>query len=159
MPQLQESRRTFADYRDTFTFLLGFAERRTGRRPTRLSIADLDAPAIGAFLQHLEAVRGITAATRHVPLAAMRSFSRYEAYGDPDTRRDPAGHERFDRAIVNHLTTTETDARSRPCSQPHARCWTTRVSVRCRPHVPTCAAGTSTPVSWRRCCGWRAQTG
>ncbi|MEH0430382.1 MULTISPECIES: hypothetical protein [Streptomyces] len=58
MLQLQESRRTFADYRDTFTFLLGFAGRRTGRQPTRLSIADLDAPTIGAFLHHLEAVRG-----------------------------------------------------------------------------------------------------
>lgn len=40
----------------------------------------------------------------------MQSFLRYEAYGHPDTRRDPAGPERFDRAIVNHLTTTETDA-------------------------------------------------
>ncbi|WP_159106900.1 hypothetical protein [Streptomyces rishiriensis] len=56
--QFQESRRTFAGYRDTFTFLLGFAGRRTGRRPTRLSISDLDAPTIGAFFQHLETVRG-----------------------------------------------------------------------------------------------------
>lgn len=89
--QLQESQHTIAGYRDTFTLLLGFAERRTGRRPTRLSIADLDAPTIGAFLQHLETVCGNTAATRHVRLAAMRSFFRYEAYGRPATRRDPAG--------------------------------------------------------------------
>lgn len=40
----------------------------------------------------------------------MRSFPHYEAYGHPNARRDPTGRERFDRAKVNHLTTTETDA-------------------------------------------------
>ncbi|MEH0609006.1 MULTISPECIES: hypothetical protein [Streptomyces] len=65
--------------RDTFTFLLGFAGRRTGRQPTRLSIADLDAPTIGAFLQHLETVRGNTAATRHIRLADPPHPSRRDA--------------------------------------------------------------------------------
>ena len=53
--------------------------KRAARQPTRLSIADLDAPTVGAFLQHLETVRGNTAATRHIRLAAMQSFLRYEA--------------------------------------------------------------------------------
>ncbi|MFD6889644.1 hypothetical protein [Streptomyces sp. NPDC059957] len=68
----------------TFTLLLGFAQQRTGRRPVRLSIADLDAPAIGAFLQHLETVRGNTAVTRNARLAALRSFLRYAALRAPE---------------------------------------------------------------------------
>jgi integrase/recombinase XerD len=84
MLQLQASQHTIAAYRDTFTLLLGFAEQRTGRPPARLSIADLDAPTIGAFLQHLETVRGNTAATRNVRLAAVRSLFRYAALRAPE---------------------------------------------------------------------------
>lgn len=54
MLQRQASTHTITAYRDTVTLLLGFAEQRTGRRPVQLSVADLDAPTIGAFLQHLE---------------------------------------------------------------------------------------------------------
>jgi integrase/recombinase XerD len=76
MQHLQASEHTIAAYRDTFKLLLAFAEQRRGRRPDHLRIADLDAPLIGAFLQHLEVTRGNTVATRNARLAALRSFFR-----------------------------------------------------------------------------------
>src|SRR6266702_988510 len=62
--QRQASPRTIAAYRDTFRLLLGFAAGRAGKQPSALSLADLDAPMVTAFLEHLEAVRGNTARTR-----------------------------------------------------------------------------------------------
>lgn len=128
MLQLQASQHTIAAYRDTFTLLLSFAERRTSRRPSRLSIADLDAPTIGAFLQHLETVRGNTAATRNVRLAAIRSLFRYAALRAPEhaaviQRVLANSPKRFDRAIVDYLTTTETDAL---VAAPDRTTWTGR---------------------------------
>ncbi|WKK24198.1 tyrosine-type recombinase/integrase [Streptomyces olivoreticuli] len=128
MLQLQASQHTIAAYRDTFTLLLGFVEQHTGRPPTRLSIADLDAPTIGAFLQHLETVRGNTTATRNVRLAAIRSFFRYAALRAPEhvaviQRVLAIPPKRFDRAIVNYLTTTETDAL---VAAPNRTTWTGR---------------------------------
>jgi site-specific recombinase XerD len=128
MLQLQASTHTVASYRDTFKLLLGFAELHTGRRPARLSIADLDAPTIGAFLQHLETVRGNTAATRNARLAAIRSFFRYAALRAPDhaaviQRVLAIPPKRFDRAIVSYLTKTETDAL---VAAPDRTTWTGR---------------------------------
>ncbi|MGW1616976.1 tyrosine-type recombinase/integrase, partial [Streptomyces sp. NPDC002285] len=128
MLQRQASTHTIAAYRDAFTLLLGFAQQRTGRRPARLSIADLDAPTIGAFLQHLETVRGNTAATRNARLAAIRSFFRYAALRAPEhaaiiQRVLAIPPKRFDRAIVNYLTTTETDAL---VAAPDRTTWTGR---------------------------------
>jgi site-specific recombinase XerC len=45
---------TIAGYRDTWRLLLSFAAQRTGKNPCQLDIADLDAPLIAAFLDHLE---------------------------------------------------------------------------------------------------------
>ena len=128
MLQLQASTHTVASYRDTFKLLLGFAEQRTGRRPARLSIADLDAPTIGAFLQHLESVRGNTVATRNARLAAIRSFFRYAALRAPDhaaviQRVLAIPPKRFDRAIVSYLTRAETDAL---VAAPDRTTWTGR---------------------------------
>ena len=56
--QRHASPHTIAAYRDTLRLLLGFAPTRPGKQPSRLDIADLDAPLIGAFLDHLEHDRG-----------------------------------------------------------------------------------------------------
>ena len=72
--QRQASPRTIAAYRDTFRLLLGFAAARTGKQPSTLSIADLDAPMITAFLEHLQADRGNTVRTRNARLAAIHSM-------------------------------------------------------------------------------------
>ena len=52
--QRRASPHTIAAYRDTLRLLLGFAAQRTRTPPCRLDIADLDAPLISAFLDHLE---------------------------------------------------------------------------------------------------------
>src|ERR1019366_6176095 len=56
--------------------LLGFTEQRTGKPPSALQLADLDAPLVLDFLDHLQADRGNTARTRNARLAATRRRCR-----------------------------------------------------------------------------------
>ena len=72
--QKKASPHTVAAYRDTCKLLLVFARQRTGKAPSSLSLADLDAALIGAFLQHLEDDRGNGSATRNARLAAIHSL-------------------------------------------------------------------------------------
>ena len=65
--QRHASGHTVAAYRDSFKLLLTFTEQRTGKQPAQLDTADLDAPLIGAFLQHLEHDRGNSVRTRNAP--------------------------------------------------------------------------------------------
>jgi integrase/recombinase XerD len=115
MLQRQASVHTVAAYRDTFRLLLAFTATRTGRQPARLRLADLDAPAITAFLQHLQTERGNTTATRNARLAAIASFFRYAALHAPDNaaiiqRVLAIPPKRRDRAIVAYLTEPEINA-------------------------------------------------
>ena len=82
--QRDSSPHTVASYRDTFRLLLDFASQRTGNQPCRLDIDDLDAPLIGAFLNHLEHDRGNTPRTRNNRLAATHAFCRYAALRHPE---------------------------------------------------------------------------
>jgi integrase/recombinase XerD len=68
---------TVAAYRDTFRLLLLFVEQHIGRAPTAVTLADLDAQLILAFLDHLEHDRGNGARSRNARLGAIRSFLRY----------------------------------------------------------------------------------
>lgn len=61
---------TIASYRDTIRLLLRFAAARTGVEPCQLSLDQLDAPLIGAFLDHLETDRGCGARTRNTRLGS-----------------------------------------------------------------------------------------
>lgn len=115
MRQRQASPHTVASYRDTFKLLLGFVAKRTGRSPAQLGLGDLDAPTVGAFLHHLETVRGNTVTTRNARLTAIHSFYRYAALRAPDhaaliQRVLAIPSKRFDRAIVSYLTPAEADA-------------------------------------------------
>lgn len=103
------SARTIESYRDAFELLLGFAEQRTGKPPSALELADLDAPLVLDFLDHLQAGRGNTARTRNARLAAIHSFMRYAALRDPAslpiTQRVLAiPAKRFDRPVPGYLT-------------------------------------------------------
>jgi len=62
--QRNASPHTIAAYRDTMRLLLTFALKRTGKQPYDLDLSDLDAPLIGAFLEHLERERSNTVRTR-----------------------------------------------------------------------------------------------
>lgn len=82
--QQRVSPNTIASYRDTFRLLLGFVQEKTGTRPARLELTQLDAPMIGAFLEHLEAERGNSARTRNVRLGAIHGFFNYCALRHPE---------------------------------------------------------------------------
>lgn len=115
MQQRQASPHTIASYRDTFKMLLHFIQQRLRKSPSKLALADIDAPLIVAFLNELEKVRGITARTRNLRLTAVHSFFRYVAFEVPEHAAQiqrvlaiPA--KRFTRALVPFLTRTEVDA-------------------------------------------------
>jgi len=103
------SNRTVESYRDTFRLLFGFIEQRTGRPASALHLADLDAPLVLDFLEHLENDRGNTARTRNARLAAIHSFMRYVALRDPASLPITARvlaipAKRFDRPVLGYLT-------------------------------------------------------
>lgn len=68
------SPQTIASYRDAIRLLLAFAQQQTGKQPFELDFDDLDAELIGAFLTHLETVRGNSIRTRNNRLAAIHSL-------------------------------------------------------------------------------------
>lgn len=81
--QLHASAHTVRAYRDTFRLLLRYTQQRTGKQPSELDLADLDATLIGGFLEHLEHERNNTIRTRNARLAAIRSMFRYASYREP----------------------------------------------------------------------------
>ena len=115
--QRQASPHTIAAYRDTIILLLGFVQQQTGQQPATVSIADLDATTVAAFLAHLESGRGNSTATRNARLAAVHSLFRYAALRHPDhaaliQRVLAIPPKRTDRAILDYLTRDECDALS-----------------------------------------------
>jgi site-specific recombinase XerD len=113
--QRQASPHTIASYRDTFRLLLGFAQRRTGKSPSRLALEDLDATLIGAFLDHLERERHNSVRTRNNRLAAVHSLFAYAALREPEQsaliqRVLAIPAKRTDRQLVSFLTDPEVDA-------------------------------------------------
>jgi site-specific recombinase XerD len=103
------SPRTVESYRDAFELLFGYIEQHLGKQPSALSLADLDAPMILDFLEHLETVRHNSARTRNARLAAIHSFMRYAAVRDPaslpiTTRVLAIPSKRFDRPVLGHLS-------------------------------------------------------
>ena len=84
LTQRKVSPHTIAAYRDSLRLLLTFAQQQTGKPPSRLDFTDLDAPLIGAFLQHLQHERGNSPTTRNARLAAIHSLFRYAALRHPE---------------------------------------------------------------------------
>ncbi|HMK97338.1 MAG TPA: tyrosine-type recombinase/integrase [Acidimicrobiales bacterium] len=75
---------TVAAYADTLRLLLVFAQDRTGKAPSALDFSDLNAPLIGAFLDHLEHDRHNGVRTRNARLAAVHSLFRFAALCHPE---------------------------------------------------------------------------
>jgi integrase/recombinase XerD len=110
--QLRASEHTVAAYRDTFRLLLTFATNRTGKRPSALDVADLDAPLLIGFLAHLEADRGNSPTTRNARLGAIHSLFGYAATRLPEHAGLIAQvlaipPKRANRPSVTYLTTIE----------------------------------------------------
>jgi integrase/recombinase XerD len=113
--QRRVSPHTVASYRDTFRLLLAFAQRRLNRVPSQLALTDLNAPFLAAFLDHLEAERLLSARSRNVRLAAIRSFFRYAALEAPQhaaliQRVLAIQPKRYSRRLVDYLARAEIDA-------------------------------------------------
>lgn len=126
--QRQSSSHTIAAYRDTWKLVLGFASGQLHKPPSQLAIADLDAPLIGAFLGHLETVRGNSAATRNARLAAIHSLFRYAALRHPEdaaviARVLAIPPKRSDRTLITYLTEDEITAL---LAAPDRATWTGR---------------------------------
>ncbi len=113
--QRNVSPHTIRAYRDTLRLLLDYAEQQLGHQPCQLDIAELDAPLIAAFLDHLETQRGNSIPTRNLRLAAIHSLFRYAQHRHPEHAQDIARVlaiplKRANRAIVTFLEDNEIQA-------------------------------------------------
>jgi integrase/recombinase XerD len=78
------ARNTQRSYRDTLRLLLPFAAHRARKAIDRLTVEDLTANRVLAFLEDLEKKRGCGAATRNQRLAAVHSLARFIATNSPE---------------------------------------------------------------------------
>jgi len=88
------SRHTQDSYALSFQLLFVFAAGRLKIAPSALTLEQIDARLVTAFLEHLEDVRKNAAVTRNVRLAAIKSFFRFLEY------RQPAALEQIRRVLA-----------------------------------------------------------
>jgi integrase/recombinase XerD len=120
--QRHASAHTIAAYRDTWRLLLGYTATTLGSPPSQLDLADLDAPLIAGFLDHLELERHNSVRTRNARLAGIHSLFRFAALAHPEhaetiSRVLVIPPKRFDRALITYLTEPEVDALVGCCDQ------------------------------------------
>ena len=77
------SRHTVLSYRDTWRLYLRFVAGRRRRSVSSLTLAELTADEVLAFLKHVESERRTSIGTRNCRLAAIRSFYRFVADREP----------------------------------------------------------------------------
>src|ERR1700759_5589132 len=88
------SRHTRDSYALSFKLVFVFAAKRLKVPPSALTLEQLDAGLISAFLEHLEDKRKNAPVTRNVRLAAIKSFLRFLE------SRQPAAVEHVRRALA-----------------------------------------------------------
>src|SRR3954470_10846874 len=113
--QRRVSPHTVASYRDTFRLLLKFAQEHLKKEPSKLALAQIDAPFLVAFFDYLEKERGNSARSRNVRLAAIHSFFRYVALEEPEhaaqaQRVLAIPCKRYTRRPIDYLTSAEVEA-------------------------------------------------
>lgn len=106
---------TCDSYAYSFRALFEFAAQTLKTAPSALTLEQLDAPLVGAFLAQLDTSRHNTAATRNVRLAAIRSFFQFLQHREPaaldQIRRVLAiPFKRTDIRLVPYLTQAEVQA-------------------------------------------------
>jgi site-specific recombinase XerD len=77
------SHHTVCSYRDTWKLFLRFASERKRREVAKLSLTDLQANEVLAFLEHLEKDRKVSIGTRNCRLAAIHSFFTFVSAREP----------------------------------------------------------------------------
>lgn len=128
MQQRQASAHTISSYRDTFRQFLKFVQKRLVKPPSRLSLEEIDAPLIVAFLDDLEKRRGISVRSRNLRLTAIHSFFRFAAFEVPEhsaqiQRVLAIPSKRYTRTLVPFLERVEVDAL---LAAPDRRTWSGR---------------------------------
>jgi site-specific recombinase XerD len=113
--QRQASPHTVAAYRDTFHLFLQFAQEHLGRSPVSLTLADLSAPFVVTFLDHLETTRHCCARSRNLRLAALRTFFRFAVLEAPQhagliQRVLAIPNKRYVHPVIDFLTREEMTA-------------------------------------------------
>ena len=110
--QRRASPHTVAAYAQTFRLLVRYAEQRLATPPSKLALAQLDAPFLASFLDQLESCRTNGACTRNARLAALRSFYHYAAFEAPEhaaliQRVLAIPYKRLARPLVGYLARDE----------------------------------------------------
>jgi integrase/recombinase XerD len=113
--QRKVSQHTISSYTHTFRLLIRFAHKRLGIHPSKLTLAELNAPFLVEFLDDLEANRANGARSRNARLAAIRSFYHYAALEAPQhsgliQRVLAIPYKRLARRLVDYLTRPEIEA-------------------------------------------------
>jgi integrase/recombinase XerD len=110
--QRRASPHTVAAYAQTFRLLARHAQQRLGTPPSKLTLAQLDAPFLASFLDQLESGRTNGARSRNARLAALRSFYHYAALEVPEhaaliQRVLAIPYKRVARRLVGYLNQEE----------------------------------------------------
>ena len=111
----QASEHTCDSYAYAFQLLFDFASKKLKVPPSALHLEQIDAPLVLSFLQHLESVRGNTASSRNVRLAAIKSFMRFVEHRIPSAldqvhRILAIPVKKTDTRLVGHLDAKEMQA-------------------------------------------------
>lgn len=106
---------TTHSYRDALSLLLRFLADHQRQPVVELSFEDLSAENVLAFLRYLEIDRGNSISTRNTRLAAIHTFARYAAAGDPEhletcQRLVAIPFKRTGEAVVEYLDADEVRA-------------------------------------------------
>jgi integrase/recombinase XerD len=113
--QRRASPHTIASYRDTFHVLLQYTQRELGKAASQITLDDLNAPMIGAFLDDLEHSRHNGVRSRNLRMTVIRCFFRYAALEAPQhsgliQRVLAIPNKRQERRLVGFLTRLEIDS-------------------------------------------------
>ncbi|WP_027527037.1 site-specific integrase [Bradyrhizobium sp. Ec3.3] len=124
--QRNASIHTVRSYHDAWRLFLRFAAQRAERKVAVITLADLTADGVAAFLGHAEHDRGGTIGTRNCRLAAIRGFFNFVATKDPRIDRSVRGnpsHPSQAGAGIRTLLSGPSGGSSDPCpARPlHAR--------------------------------------
>jgi site-specific recombinase XerD len=111
----QASRHTCDAYAYTFQLLICFASEKLKMQPSSLSLEQLDAPLILAFLNHIENDRKNSARTRNARLAAIKSFFKFLEYRVPSAidqarRIHAIPAKKIDESLIDFLNREELQA-------------------------------------------------
>ncbi len=75
---------TIRSYRDTFVFFLDFMREHHDLEPDKVKLEHIDRSTILSFLDWLETTKNSSCSTRNQRCAAIKSFTRYMMYREPN---------------------------------------------------------------------------